>query len=53
VNVEVSFALMTMPRATIRGVVRWNKTSSLGVQFDIADEQRQKGKSWIDSYFEN
>jgi hypothetical protein len=53
VNVEVSFALMTMPRATIRGVVRWNKTSSLGVQFDIADEQRQKVKSWIDSYFEN
>ncbi len=53
VNVEVSFALMTLPRATIRGVVKWRKTSSLGVQFDAADEQRQKVKSWIDSYFEN
>ena len=53
VNVEVSFALMTLPRATIRGVVKWRKTNSLGVQFDAADEQRQKVKSWIDSYFEN
>jgi hypothetical protein len=51
--VEVSFALMTLPRATIRGVVRWRKATSLGVQFDAADDRRQKIKSWIDSYLEN
>lgn len=52
-NVEVSFALMTLPRASIRGVVRWRKSTSLGVQFDAADERRQKVKTWIDSYLEN
>lgn len=53
VNVEVSFSLMTLPRATIRGAVRWRKATSLGVQFDVADDRRQKIKSWIDSYLEN
>jgi Tfp pilus assembly protein PilZ len=52
-NVEVSFALMTLPRSTIRGVVRWRKAASLGVQFDASDDRRQKIKSWIDSYLEN
>ena len=52
-SVEVSFALMTLPRATIRGVVKWRKSTSLGVQFDATDERRQKVKTWIDSCLEN
>ena len=53
VNVEVSFALMTLPRVNVRGVVSWCKPKSIGVRFDPADERRQKVKTWIDSYLEN
>ena len=53
VNVEVSFALMTLPRVNVRGIVSWNKAKSLGVRFDPNDERRLKVKTWIDSYLEN
>lgn len=53
VNVEVSFALMTLPRVIVRGVVSWRKPKLLGVKFDPADERRLKVKTWIDSYLEN
>lgn len=52
-NVEVSFALMTLPRVNVRAVVSWNKPKSIGVRFDPADERRLKVKTWIDSYLEN
>ncbi len=52
-NVEISFALMTLPRVNVKGVVSWNKTKSLGVRFDPADERRLRVKTWIDSYLEN
>jgi hypothetical protein len=53
VSIEVSFALMTLPRVNVRGVVSWRKPKSLGVRFDAADERRHKVKIWIDSYLEN
>jgi PilZ domain len=52
-NVEISFALMTLPRVTVRGVVSWRKPKSYGVRFDAADERRHSVKKWIDSYLEN
>jgi Tfp pilus assembly protein PilZ len=52
-NVEISFALMTLPRVNVRAVVSWNKPKSLGVRFDPADERRLRVKTWIDSYLEN
>jgi Tfp pilus assembly protein PilZ len=52
-NVEISFALMTLPRVNLKGVVSWRKPKSLGVRFDAADERRHKVKTWIDSYLEN
>jgi Tfp pilus assembly protein PilZ len=52
-NVEVSFALMTLPRVNVRGIVSWCKPREIGVRFDSADQQRQKVKTWIDSYLEN
>jgi PilZ domain len=52
-NVEISFALMTLPRVNVRAVVSWNKPKSLGVRFDPNDERRLKVKTWIDSYLEN
>ena len=53
VNVEISFALMTLPRVNVRGIISWNKPKSLGVRFDSNDERRLKIKTWIDSYLEN
>jgi Tfp pilus assembly protein PilZ len=53
VNVEVSFALMTLPRVNVRGVISWNKPKSVGVRFDPNDERRLKVKTWIESYCEN
>jgi len=52
-GVEISFALMTLPRVNLRGTVSWNKPKSIGVRFDPADERRLKVKTWIDSYLEN
>lgn len=52
-NVEISFALMTLPRVNVRGVVSWRKPKSIGVRFDPTDDRRQKLKIWIDSYLEN
>lgn len=53
VNVEVSFALMTLPRVNVRAAVSWNKPKSIGVRFDTTDDRRLKIKTWIDSYLEN
>ncbi len=52
-NVEVSFALMTLPRVNLKAAVSWRKPKSLGVRFDSHDERRLKIKTWIDSYLEN
>lgn len=53
INVEVSFALMTLPRVNVKGVISWRKPKSIGVRFDPADDRRHKIKVWIDSYLEN
>ena len=53
-QVEVSFALLTLPRIWIRGSVTWKKPKqSFGVRFDVSDERRRKLKEWIDAYLEN
>jgi Tfp pilus assembly protein PilZ len=52
-NVEISFALMTLPRVNVRGSISWRKPKSIGVRFDPTDERRLKVKTWIDSYLEN
>ncbi len=52
-NVEISFALMTLPRVNVRGSISWRKPKSLGVRFDPTDDRRHRVKTWIDSYLEN
>ncbi len=52
-SVEISFALMTLPRVTVRGSISWCKPKLIGVRFDPTDERRSKIKLWIDSYLEN
>jgi hypothetical protein len=53
-NLELSFALLTLPRIWIRGTVTWKKPKhSFGVRFDATDDRRRKLKEWIDAYIEN
>jgi hypothetical protein len=53
-SVEVSFALLTLPRIWIRGSVTWRKPKhSFGIRFDATDDRRRKLKEWIDAYLES
>lgn len=53
-SVEVSFALLTLPRIWIRAHVTWKKPRhSFGVRFDATDDRRRKLKDWIDAYLES
>ena len=53
-SVEVSFALLTLPRIWIRGNVTWKKPKhSFGIRFDMTDERRRRLKEWIDAYLES
>jgi Tfp pilus assembly protein PilZ len=52
--VEVSFALLTLPRIWVRGQVTWKKPKhSFGIRFDATDDRRRKLKDWIDAYLES
>jgi hypothetical protein len=52
-GVEVSFALASMPRVSIRGSISWSQARSFGVRFDGEDRRRLQLRAWIDSYLEN
>jgi hypothetical protein len=54
-GVEVSFALLTLPRIWVRGTVSWRKPNgkSFGIRFDPTDERRARIKEWIDAYLES
>jgi hypothetical protein len=52
--IEVSFALLTLPRIWIRANVTWKKPKhSFGIRFDLTDERRRRLKEWIDAYLES
>ena len=52
--VEISFSLLTLPKAHVRGTVTWKHpgNKAFGVRFDNTDERRLKIKEWIDAYIE-
>jgi len=50
--VEVSFALLTLPRIWVRGTVTWRKGKGFGIRFDTQDDRRLRIKEWIDAYLE-
>ena len=51
--VELSFALLTLPRVWVRGYVTWKKhNKGFGIRFDTKDERRQRLKEWIVGYLE-
>lgn len=53
--VEISFALLTLPRVWIRGTIIWQKPANktFGVRFDAKDDRRWRVKEWVDSYLES
>ena len=52
--VEVSFALLTLPRIWVKGLVSWRNASrrSFGIRFDQQDPRRARIKEWVDAYLE-
>jgi Tfp pilus assembly protein PilZ len=53
-GVEISFALLTLPRVWVRGTVSWRNPAGkcFGVRFDNQDDRRYRIKEWIDAYLE-
>lgn len=53
--VEVSFALLTLPRIWVRGSVSWTKPAGklVGVRFDPTDDRRLKVREWVESFLES
>jgi len=51
-SLEISFALLTLPRIWVRSTVTWRKpaSKSFGIRFDAQDERRLRIKQWIDAY---
>jgi hypothetical protein len=54
-SIEISFALLTLPRIWVRSTVTWRKPNirSIGIRFDAQDERRFRIKEWIEAYFES
>ena len=53
-DLEVSFALLTLPRIWVRAQVSWRKPNkTFGVRFDAKDDRRFRIKEWIEAYLEN
>jgi hypothetical protein len=52
---EVSFALLTLPRIWLRANVTWTKPAVqlFGIRFDSSDIRKAKIKEWVDSYLES
>lgn len=53
-GVELSFALLTLPRIWVKGFVSWRKAASktFGVRYDIKDDRRLRIKEWVEAYLE-
>jgi hypothetical protein len=53
-SVEVSFALLTLPRIWVRGLVAWRNpgAKTFGVRFDAQDDRRLKVKQWVDAHLD-
>jgi PilZ domain len=52
--VELSFALLTLPRIWVKGYVSWRKAASktIGIRYDPKDDRRLRIKEWVEAYLE-
>jgi hypothetical protein len=48
---EVSFALLTLPRVWVRGTVTWARPAArlFGIRFDPTDQRRKRVREWVES----
>jgi Tfp pilus assembly protein PilZ len=53
--VEISFALLTLPRVWVKANVSWRNPvgKSFGIRFDNSDDRRKRIKEWVEGYLEN
>ena len=49
-EVELSFALLTLPRTWVVGTVCWKGKSVFGIRFDPQDHRRLAVKKWVEDY---
>jgi hypothetical protein len=52
-GLEVSFALLTLPRVWVKGTVSWKSKNTFGVRFDLQDDRRLRVKDWVEAYLES
>jgi PilZ domain len=52
-GLEVSFALLTLPRIWVKGTVSWKSKNTFGVRFDLQDDRRLRVKDWVEAYLES
>jgi len=54
-TVEISLALLTLPRVWVRANVSWRNPvgKAFGIRFDSADNRRLRLKEWVEAYLEN
>lgn len=52
-SVELSFALLTLPRVWVKGTICWRSKNVFGIRFDAHDERRLRVKEWVDAYLES
>ncbi len=52
-QLEVSFALLTLPRVSLNGSICWRSKNSFGIRFDLLDDRRKRLKDWVQAYLEN
>jgi hypothetical protein len=50
---EVSFALLTLPRIWVKATVSWKSKNTFGVRFDLQDDRRLRIKEWVEAYLES
>ncbi len=51
-QVELSFALLTLPRTWVKGTVCWKGKSVFGIRFDPQDDRRLAIKKWVEAYLD-
>jgi hypothetical protein len=53
-SAEVSFSLLTLPKAVVRGTVTWKNVAgqTFGIHFDKTDDRRRRIKEWVDGCLE-
>ena len=52
-QLQVSFALLTLPRTTLRAMVCWRAKNNYGLRFDPTDDNRRRLREWVQAYLEN